>query len=540
VSRANSESPITNSQFPIHHRRNWLLVIGYWLFAVATCTGLATPLAAQEPLTITEGELSLAMSGAFQPFSTTDEDGNLTGFDADIATVLAERMGYAPVLVQNDWAAIQQGLQTRKYDLVCGSMAITPERLQTMHFTLPYYVSGAQVFAPPGTQSLDGLRFGVTEDSTYAKYMRDHPDEFPNVEIIQYGSEAEIVAAIRTNKVDAFVSDKIVGGWYIKQGGANPDGRAAGVQPWGPLLYQEACGIAARKDSPELVRRANRALFEIVQDGTYTKIYEKWVGVQPDLDVLLISWGEFEEHIPRESQAVIDTNVEEEKPGFADNLDQWLSLFRRGAIITLQLSLLTLILALLVGTLVGVGSVSRNPILKKLAQGYILIVRGTPLLVQLFIAYYVIATVFNDFAGSELMGAFGAALLALVVNTGAYNAETIRGGILSIDKGQWEAAASLGMSRGRTLRRVVLPQAFRNSVASLGNNLVVLIKDTSLVGAITLIELTYTARNIVFQTGEPFMPFLVAAVFYLVIITVLDQGVKLWERYMMRSKGAAA
>lgn len=491
----------------------------------------SVPLAAQEPLTIKEGELSLAMSGAFQPFSTTDAQGNLAGFDADIATVLAERMGYQPRLVQNDWAAIQQGLQTRKYDLVCGSMAITDERLQTMHFTLPYYVSGAQVFAPPGTQSLSGLRFGVTEDSTYATYMREHPDGFPNVEIIQFGSEAEIVAAIKTNKVDAFVSDKIVGGWYIKQAGAD-------VRPWGPLLYQEACGIAARQDSPELVRLTNRALFEIVQDGTYGTIYEKWVGVKPDLDVLLKSWGEFEQHIPRESQAELETEVEAEKPGFADNLDQWLSLFQRGAIITLQLSLLTLILALMLGTLVGVGSVSKNQIIQKLSQGYIVIVRGTPLLVQLFIAYYGIATVFNDVAGSELMGAFGAALLALVINTGAYNAETIRGGILSIEKGQWEAAASLGMSRPATLRRVVLPQAFRNSVASLGNNLVVLIKDTSLVGAITLIELTYTARNIVFQTGQPFMPFLVAAVFYLVIITVLDQGVKLWERYMMRSTGA--
>ncbi|MBZ0135437.1 MAG: ABC transporter substrate-binding protein/permease [Planctomycetes bacterium] len=487
-------------------------------------------------MTIKDGELSLAMSGAFQPFSTTDAEGKLTGFDADIATVLAERIGLEPALVQNDWAAIQQGLQSRKYDLVCGSMAITDERLQSMHFTLPYYVSGAQVFAPSGTQSLDGLRFGVTEDSTYATYMRDHPDEFPNVEIIQFGSEAEIVAAIKTNKVDAFVSDKIVGGWYIKQGGAQ-------VRPWGPLLYQEACGIAARKESPQLVHLANGALFEIVQDGTYTRIYKKWVGVEPDLDVLLQSWGDFAADIPRESPVVEETDIKDEKPGFANDLSQWLNLFKRGAIITLELSLLTLILALLLGTIVGVGSVSKNQIIQKLAQGYIVVVRGTPLLVQLFVAYYGIATVFNEAAGSELMGAFGAALVALVINTGAYNAETIRGGILSIEKGQWEAAASLGMSRASTLRRVVLPQAFRNSVASLGNNLVVLIKDTSLVGAITLIELTYTARNIVFQTGQPFMPFLVAGVFYLVIITVLDQGVKGWERYMMRStglKGAAA
>ena len=113
----------------------------------------------------------------------------------------------------------------------------------------------------------------------------------------------------------------------------------------------------------------------------------------------------------------------------------------------------------------------------------------------------------------------------------------MRGGIRSVGKGQWEAAASLGMTRMKTMRRVVLPQAFRNSVASLGNNLVVLIKDTSLVGAITLIELTYTARNVVFQSGHAFMPFIVAAVFYLAIITIVDLGMKGWERRMMRSVG---
>src|SRR5690606_2739524 len=132
--------------------------------------------------------------------------------------------------------------------------------------------------------------------------------------------------------------------------------------------------------------------------------------------------------------------------------------------------------ALLLGTLIGIGSTAKNPLIARLSQGYILVVRGTPLLVQLFIAYYGLATVFNDAVGSEVVTAFGAALIALVINTGAYNAETMRGGIRSVAKGQWEAAASLGMTRMKTMRRVVLPQAFRNSVASLGNNLVVLIK----------------------------------------------------------------
>ena len=530
----NSELPITNNQFPIQPSRHWSLVIGYWLFAVAACIGLSSPLNAQEPLTNKEGELSAAMSGGFQPFSTTDESGNLTGFDHDIAVAVAERMGLTPVPVQTEWGGIFQGLQQSKYDLIVGSVEITDERRQTMDFSLPYYVSGTQVFAKPGLASLEGTRVGVTEATTYADYIEAHPEQFPNAEVIYYGSEAEIIAAIKTDKIDAFVSDRIVAQWYINE-------RNADVEPFGEILKKAPIGICAKLDSPEMIRRVNQALFQIVTDGTYSRIYRKWIGSAPDLKTLMESWGEMEHDRQHGDGAEEGASGGEadEKPGFAQRFDQWIDLFIRGAILTLKLGLITAILALLLGTVIGVASTSSNVLIKKLAQGYILVVRGTPLLVQLFIAYYGIATLFNEIFtdGGELMGAFGAALLALVVNTGAYNAETIRGGILSVDKGQWEAAASLGMSRTSTLKRVILPQAFRNSVSSLGNNLVVLIKDTSLVGVITLIELTFTARNIVFQTGDPFLPFLVAAVFYLVIITVLDQGVKLWERRMMRSTG---
>jgi His/Glu/Gln/Arg/opine family amino acid ABC transporter permease subunit len=438
-------------------------------------------------------------------------------------------MGRKPALVQNDWAAIQAGLQTGKYDLICGSMAITRERLRSMHFTLPYYVSGAQVFARPGTTSLHGLRIGVTEDSTYARYINDHPAEFPDCTVIRYGSEAEIVAAVNTGKVEAFVSDRIVGGFYVDKGGAD-------VEMFGPLLYQEACGIAARKSDAVLVRKANAALFEIVQDGTYSRLYRRWVGAEPDLSVLLQSWADYQQYIPRDAVSSVPQD-EYDKPAFAETISDMLPLFRHGALVTIELSLLAAVIGLVLGTFIGIGGTAKSFLVEKLARGYVTVVRGTPLLVQLFIAYYGVATVVNRAAGSELIGAFGAGLIALVINTAAYNAETIRGGIRSVDRGQWEAAASLGMSRGKALRRVVLPQAFRNSVASLGNNLVVLIKDTSLVGAITLIELTYTARNAVFQSGRPFLPFVVAAVFYLTIITLVDLGMKGWERRMMRSLG---
>ena len=472
-----------------------------------------------------EGELSLAMSGAFQPFSITDANGSLVGFDADIATEVAKRLGLEPKLVQIDWSGIQAGLHTEQYDLICGSMAITDERLETMHFTLPYYVSGAQVFVRDGTKSIGGLKFGVTEDSTYAKYIDEHPEEFPGVEVFRYGSEAEIVAAMQSDKVDAFVSDLIVGGFYAGKA------KTLDIVPFGDLLYEEPCGNAARNSDAALVRRVNDALFEMVQDGTYARIYEKWVGSPPDLGVLFDNWGAFAKHIPKEDTVSAANDAE-----FVKDVQGMLPLLARGAWLTLLLSAITAIVALVTGTLVGVGCIARSKIVKALSTGYIALIRGTPLLVQLFISYFVIATLLNRFAGAEIMGAFGAALFALVLNTTAYNAETIRGGISSVEAGQWDAAATLGMQRPLLLKRIILPQAIRNSLPSLGNNLVVLIKDTSLVGAITLIELTYAARNIVFQTGQAFVPFFVAAAFYLVIITTVSLAVRALEKNLNRGR----
>jgi arginine/lysine/histidine/glutamine transport system substrate-binding/permease protein len=479
-----------------------------------------------------EAALRLAMSGAFQPFSTTDAEGTLVGFDADMARALARQLGYEPVLVQTDWAGIQAGLQAGKYDLICGSMAITPPRLEKMVFSLPYYVSGAQVFVRRGLGSLRGGRIGVTEDSTYARYIREHPRQFPAASIVTYGSEAEIVAAMNTGKIDAFVSDRIVGGFYIQKGAAGD------IVPRGSLLYREAMGIAARRDSPALIRQVNQALLALVQDGTYGRIYRKWVGSFPDLDVLFSAWGDYASYIPGAEEEP-SSAVARKKPGFADNISDMLPLLARGAMLTLLLSAITALAALVSGALIGVGTVARQSLARRGANGFIWLVRGTPLLVQLFMSYFALATLVNHLLGFEAIGAFGAALLALIVNTTAYNAETLRGGIEAVDRGQWDAAASVGMTRGKILRRIILPQAFRDSLPSLGNNLVVLVKDTSLVGAITLIELTYAARNVVFQTGQAFLPFLCAAGFYLVIISLVTLGVRTWEKRLWRSRRAA-
>jgi polar amino acid transport system permease protein len=185
----------------------------------------------------------------------------------------------------------------------------------------------------------------------------------------------------------------------------------------------------------------------------------------------------------------------------------------KGAIITLQISAISLLLGLLVGLVAALLILSANPLLNWPARFYVWIVRSTPLLVQLFIIYFGLP----QFGLS--LNPFWSGVLALALNTGAYNAETIRGGILAVPKGQQEAARSLGMSKGLTMRRIILPQAMRLIIPPLGNNFVILIKDTSLVSTITLVELTLTAQRLIGSTYKPFEMYLMAAVLYAILTT---------------------
>jgi len=185
----------------------------------------------------------------------------------------------------------------------------------------------------------------------------------------------------------------------------------------------------------------------------------------------------------------------------------------KGALITLEISVISLVLGLLAGLLAALWILSTNPLLHWSGRFYVWIVRSTPLLVQLFIIYFGLPQF-----GINL-NPFWSGVLALALNTGAYNAETIRGGILAVPKGQREAARSLGMSKALTMRRIILPQAMGLIIPPLGNNFVILIKDTSLVSTITLVELTLTAQRLIGSTYKPFEMYLMAAVLYAILTT---------------------
>ncbi|MDV7144887.1 amino acid ABC transporter permease [Tropicimonas sp. TH_r6] len=198
--------------------------------------------------------------------------------------------------------------------------------------------------------------------------------------------------------------------------------------------------------------------------------------------------------------------------------------FLQAAWVTIQLSILTTILGLICGSLGAAARLSRHGYLRMIGATYVSLFRGTPALIQLFLLY---------FGGPQVgiqLDAFEAGVIGLGVNIGAYMTETMRGSIIAIDKGQAEAARTLGLSSYQAFRNVVLPQALRLMIRPLGVNINALIKGTALVAAISVVELTYTAQRYIGSTYKPFEMFLLSGLLYMVIIYVVGKGISYLDR----------
>lgn len=198
--------------------------------------------------------------------------------------------------------------------------------------------------------------------------------------------------------------------------------------------------------------------------------------------------------------------------------------FLEAAVVTIELSVLTVLLGLICGALAAAARMSRFRLLRIIGAVYVSVFRGTPALIQLFLLY---------FGGPQVgiqLDAFEAGVIGLGLNIGAYMAETMRGAIVSVDGGQTEAARTLGLSRAQAFRKVTLPQAMRLMIRPLGVNINAQIKGTALVAAISVVELTYTAQRYIGSTYKPFEMFFLAGVLYILIITVTGKGISYLDR----------
>lgn len=210
---------------------------------------------------------------------------------------------------------------------------------------------------------------------------------------------------------------------------------------------------------------------------------------------------------------------------------QYKEFLLKGTLVTLEMALGAAIIGFILGTMVGMARLSKNPILKGIAGLYLTIIRGTPMLLQIIFIYVGIPQLYNAITGGAMSpDPILAGIIGIGINSGAYVAEIVRAGIQSIDKGQMEAARSLGLSHKDSMRYIILPQAFYRVVPAFGNELIVLLKDTSLVSAIGARELMNSARMLgarFYQYAE----FLVgAAVVYLCLTFIISRLVAYVER----------
>jgi polar amino acid transport system substrate-binding protein len=237
---------------------------------------MAAPAQADELETIKKnGELSIALSGAYPPFSLINDKNEVVGFDVAIGTEIAKRLGVKPKIVTTAWDGILAGLIAGKYDTIIGSMSITPKRQEVVDFVGPYYSAGRMIFVPKdsGAKALDDLKgktIGVTLGETHEKWA----NEKGGWTVKTYKGLPELLLELQNGRLDAIVIDSIPGQVAIRKS----DAPIKAMELPGLEGGNVGVGIAIRKDNPDLAAAMQKALDDMMADGTYEKIAVEWVG----------------------------------------------------------------------------------------------------------------------------------------------------------------------------------------------------------------------------------------------------------------------
>jgi ABC-type amino acid transport substrate-binding protein len=220
-----------------------------------------------------EGVINIGIEGAYPPFNYFDDNNKLIGFDVEIANEITKRMGVKPNYVPTPWDTIIGGLVTKKYDIILSSMAITEERKQKVDFADPYYHTGAQLFINEDhtkitdpEKELKGKKIGVSIGTTFEKKAIEL-----GAEIVTYKNDLLSFQDLANKRLDGVITDKAVGSRMIKE-------KSYPFKAVGDMLLQDAAGIALNKNEEELRNEINKHLEDMMADGTYAEISEKWFG----------------------------------------------------------------------------------------------------------------------------------------------------------------------------------------------------------------------------------------------------------------------
>lgn len=484
------------------------------------------------------GTLRIVTDATYQPFESID-NGQIVGFDRDLGDAIAKEIGVAARWQSMEWAGVLPSLLANKADLVLSGVTITEERKKAYRFSRPYFLSGQVVVRQKGNPvrtlgDVVSRRGTVAVQQETTGQTAAEKARVPKSRINRFDTLQDALLDVVNGRSTVAVGDLPAVREMIRR-----DYPSLELSPEG-VFVQENVGIVGGPGSDRLIAAVNEALDRLLVNGTYDRIHRRWIGTPltagqvTALDSVRAAGSRVSEFDPKartESRGTTSSTMSDVGAGLAvrwNLLPSLLPVLLDGARLTVVLTLGTLLIGTPLGLLVALAARSANPMLRGSATLFVESIRGTPLLLQIYVLYFVLPAVLPRWGAA--LGPLASGLAALSINCAAYCAEIFRSGIDGIDKGQSEAARALGMNSRQTLRFVVLPQAFRRVLPPLTNEAVALLKDSSLVSVVALSELMRVGKELVTRNGSPSTVYLAVAVLYLAMTLPLTVLSRAWER----------
>jgi len=405
-----------------------------------------------------------AEGGAPYVFPDPQKPEHLIGFEVDLAGALARKLGVRAEMVQNQWDGLVPALQRGSFDIILNGLEITDEHRRQIAMSRPYYAYAQQIVTRRETTGLARLEdlTGKAVGTLSATVAQRLLEKLGGVDLRVYPGQVDPFRDLNSRRLDAVLIDRPIVIYYLTK---EPNLKQSG-EPFAVGYY----GIGVRQEDATLLAALNQAITELHADGTLEKIYSRY-NLWDDNQTKL---RDYREENPADQQRI-------------STLREWrtfLPLLLKGTVVTVEISCLAMLVAVALGLLLALMRLYGVAPARWAAMAYVEVIRGTPLLIQLYLIYYGLPNI-----GIRL-NAFAAAVLGLGLNYAAYEAENYRAGIQGVPRGQMEAALALGMTRRLALRRIVLPQAVRLVIPPVTNDFIALFKDSSLVSVITMVELT--------------------------------------------------
>lgn len=457
------------------------------LLAAVVCALAAGPAAAQAPPLRWGGDKN---GGA--PYIFEDAAGKLVGFEVEFADYLGKELGREPVFVQNTWDNLPLSLAAGKHDIVLNGYEYSPDRHAATPTTVPYYVYSLRLIVRGGQDTIlswadlgrqkNRPKVGVLRGSASERYLEQRFGDA--VEIVAPDTVTEMLDLVQAGgEIAATVQDTPAANYYVSQG--RYPGLKVVDEPVGLGFYV----ILTKPGDDALREQLNAAIRKGIRTGALRELYQKynlWNGAQQRLLYLAEQpWPEVAGELDAaEGEGVV----------VAPRLVNILGKLAEAAGYTLLLAFTSFPVAMILGMLVALGRVYGPGWVRVPLAVYVEVLRGTPLLLQLFVIFYLPAQLAQidglEWVAKVAPGAWTAAILGLALNYSAAEAENYRAGLLAVPRGQLEAALALGMTPAVAVRRVVMPQAFRIVIPPVTNDFIALFKDTAVCSTIMIVELT--------------------------------------------------